>query len=537
MGTSTNILSASGDSVLNLDNNTAVLSNSNGIELDVISGANIGQILIEANDVNVGLYTGGGAEQFNGLLYINNKTLDASSPNTIGRAGFISTRGSTIKQSRVASAILGGEAHTIDANNTVILGGNTITATLDNAAYVPTLVVQSGKEIISGNTGSVIKLDDSGVANNYSVNTDDGVDVSKYSQTPSSFFMDINGGQTYFLINSGLFSLANVNSFFNLDDTTGASLQTLNGQTILLRNVLSFSSSDITLGFNDIQLNAARNIDLTPIVGTINLNNDTVLLTDKKIKSSSNDAFLMFDGTASGGYSSFLSSTNDPFFTFASGSNTSLNLFDDYNYGQADFISYYMLGLTSSISQITLTKGGISPTYSTITINNSYNGSSLSAALSIFMTTQNDIPKIYTTGLGNNPLVLVYEGITSSTTQPSLSKSFDRITSTNSTPINRSLVNNVVNVGGTDFNISIKALVSAIDSTNAFGYGSELFAVFRKTGAVYTQVSTTDIIEKADSTNTTNIITDGTDVYIQYTGVIGKTFSWHTTYEINLNGF
>lgn len=89
----------------------------------------------------------------------------------------------------------------------------------------------------------------------------------------------------------------------------------------------------------------------------------------------------------------------------------------------------------------------------------------------------------------------------------------------------------------TDEMIVIKGTVAGfVDATSpafASAYGSTFFGVFRNTGGVLTQVSTTDLSEKYDfgGTPTTTLDISTTNVLIRVTGVAATTINWITTYE------
>lgn len=108
-----------------------------------------------------------------------------------------------------------------------------------------------------------------------------------------------------------------------------------------------------------------------------------------------------------------------------------------------------------------------------------------------------------------------------------ISEKAERITSTNSTPLNISTF-----VGCDSLNIGIE-VEATIFGRYGFtsSYGSKMYAVFKYNGATTTQVNTTDKVEKTEfSTATSDIITDGTNIYITVTGETSKSIEWSSFY-------
>lgn len=80
---------------------------------------------------------------------------------------------------------------------------------------------------------------------------------------------------------------------------------------------------------------------------------------------------------------------------------------------------------------------------------------------------------------------------------------------------------------------SIEAVVSAYDSSNALAYGSQLFAVFKKSGATTSQVGTTDVYEKTGfSTATSHMYVSGDNAVIYVIGESSKTINWTVNYSV-----
>ena len=80
---------------------------------------------------------------------------------------------------------------------------------------------------------------------------------------------------------------------------------------------------------------------------------------------------------------------------------------------------------------------------------------------------------------------------------------------------------------------SIEATVSAYDTTNALAYGSQLFGVFKKSGATTSQVGTTDVYEKTSfSTATSHIYVSGGNAVIYVIGEASKTVNWNVNYSV-----
>jgi hypothetical protein len=80
---------------------------------------------------------------------------------------------------------------------------------------------------------------------------------------------------------------------------------------------------------------------------------------------------------------------------------------------------------------------------------------------------------------------------------------------------------------------SVEAMVSAYDSSNALAYGSQLFAVFKKSGATTSQVSTTDAYEKTQfTTATSHMYVNGGNVVIYVIGESSKTINWTVNYSV-----
>lgn len=80
---------------------------------------------------------------------------------------------------------------------------------------------------------------------------------------------------------------------------------------------------------------------------------------------------------------------------------------------------------------------------------------------------------------------------------------------------------------------SIEATVSAYDSSNALGYGAQMFATFKNNGLSTSQISTTDNYEKSDFLSaTSHIILNGSNIDIVAIGETSKTINWFVNYSI-----
>ena len=87
---------------------------------------------------------------------------------------------------------------------------------------------------------------------------------------------------------------------------------------------------------------------------------------------------------------------------------------------------------------------------------------------------------------------------------------------------------------GTYSTYKINANIVAYDAINQLSYGADLVAVFKNTGTTYSQVSTTDLVEKSDfEIATSDIIINGPTMSIVVIGETGKTMSWVVDYTYN----
>lgn len=160
------------------------------------------------------------------------------------------------------SVFIGSQNSTIEAGvyNSVVLGGNTITASYSNSVYVPDLYIQSGKSIkstnggqldldISSATNSVMLSNDNGLASkaylylldntallgvpNSSISLDNGISIS--SPTAS---VTVSSSSGFVNINNRIFK-ATSTSNATAATSTLASISMSNNQTLTIQVVLN----------------------------------------------------------------------------------------------------------------------------------------------------------------------------------------------------------------------------------------------------------------------------------------------------------
>ena len=89
-------------------------------------------------------------------------------------------------------------------------------------------------------------------------------------------------------------------------------------------------------------------------------------------------------------------------------------------------------------------------------------------------------------------------------------------------------------VFGTYSTYKVNASIVAYDTSNQLSYGADLVAVFKNTGTTYSQISTTDLVEKTDfEIATSDIIISGPTMSIVVVGETGKNISWIADYTYN----
>lgn len=104
----------------------------------------------------------------------------------------------------------------------------------------------------------------------------------------------------------------------------------------------------------------------------------------------------------------------------------------------------------------------------------------------------------------------------------------ERISSTNSVA---KTISTIVGCDPLNIGIEVKATIYGRYGYTS-SYAGELFAAFKYDGANTVQLSTTDKVEKTEfSTATSNITTDGTNIFIEVTGETGKNIDWSVFYE------
>lgn len=162
-----------------------------------------------ANDSLINMRTGSSGFTIDGLYnnlqaidtlkFIDNVSIPFTTADSVKPALAIGSRNSTIN-----TAI----------TNTVIIGGSGITATASNTAYVPDLVIQTGKAIKTNNGGGQIELDAGGTASNVLITTDNGAYGESYIIMDSSTIeVGASAGNDFMLFTNGQIALSTTGNF------------------------------------------------------------------------------------------------------------------------------------------------------------------------------------------------------------------------------------------------------------------------------------------------------------------------------------
>jgi len=152
---------------------------------------------------------------YNNLVFFNNSAGDILSPNTDAYASLFATKNSRINSTAYNSPILGGSNGLMQAGiqNSVILGGNGVTATTNNTAYVDRLNI---KTIGSGSTIINLGLDSSGnVVTGSTAGTEVFVTGGTYNNSTT------NGTAIFTNNTGGTFSINGFSSSFTGGTVTG----------------------------------------------------------------------------------------------------------------------------------------------------------------------------------------------------------------------------------------------------------------------------------------------------------------------------
>ena len=193
-----------------------------------------------ANDSLINMRTGSSGFTIDGLYnnlqaidtlkFIDNVSIPFTTADSVKPALAIGSRNSTIN-----TAI----------TNTVIIGGSGITATASNTAYVPDLVIQTGKAIKTNNGGGQIELDAGGTASNVLITTDNGAYGESYIiMTSGNTELGVSGGNDFMLFTNGQIALATTGDFTvqpqgNIDASSTLGAFILPKLTAIQRNSLT----------------------------------------------------------------------------------------------------------------------------------------------------------------------------------------------------------------------------------------------------------------------------------------------------------
>ena len=254
-----NIVSGSNTTVIGGEYNNAYGSSTSilggeynqtfGYYSSVIGGAgNIadGGSVIAAGTINKAydsVFMGGGKQNIANINTIRSTML----------GGKQNTLGSTIPLTfSTESAILGGSGHTLVAQRSVILGGQSITGLTDDTAYVPDLIVQAGKKIYSETPGGQIEFGNNEI---YLTNDNGGFTQS---------FLDMyQGGIDIYQVESGLNAgIGLYDGFVNIGVThnVGGSSQFLNGIQLKVNDINPVTSEFLALGLAGVFINSTNSI-------------------------------------------------------------------------------------------------------------------------------------------------------------------------------------------------------------------------------------------------------------------------------------
>jgi hypothetical protein len=396
--------------------------------------------------------------------------------------------GSSIKEFEFVGATSGAESlsDTLTAGNTT--GANDIIIDLDRQ-----LKTTDTGYIQFGDTGAdlnaiLIRNGGDGITTPANAFGFSGVDAYFSAQT-----VDISGITDTFILDPALISGGT--SIKSEDTGTGDYTQTSHTPTnyfaLLTDTSGTFSTVDLTTG--NVSIQAQDGSALASFTGQANLGTK-----------------IAYDNTGlANTFNNYVDITNQQIniwttdATIATSSYIILNRTDAYNPG---FDAYAEMAVDNTVRYDALL---IDPSNLNIGDLSLYSSDKLSTDASLIKLNPTEI-KIETSAVGNfikaNTLTTSAAGTYSISTLPTLA---------------------------TSNSITIKARVIGFSALSSLTYGSDLFAVFANYGGTVTQISTTDIIEKTDfgAGWTSDIETDGTDIFIKVKANGTDSTSWKVMYE------